>query len=106
MRYRQVSSVVARTVAGEHVLVPLGGPAKRVFTLSRTGKALWDRLKTWAMPSELEAVLIESFGGSRDQVQADVGGFVAALQRFGLLEVDLGVEECPVNGRCDPGSKR
>lgn len=88
-RYRQADGVAARTVAGEDVLVPLRGPTKRVFTLNRTGKVLWDGLAEGAGVLELEALLVERCGVSGKQVHADVAHFLSDMRRFCLIEVEV-----------------
>ncbi|MGI6496034.1 MAG: PqqD family protein [Kiritimatiellia bacterium] len=86
MRYRTHPDVVARSIAGESILVPLNEPARRIFTLSTTGRALWDRLEQdWATPEELEALLVERFKGPPGQVKTDVAAFLASMSDFRLV---------------------
>lgn len=85
MRYRQNPNVVARSIAGEDILVPLNEPSRRIFTLSRTGRALWDRLAEPAGAAELEGLLVTKFNGPPDVVRADVAKFLDAMFEFNLV---------------------
>ena len=86
MRYRQHPNVVARTVAGEDILVPLNEPARRIFTLTRTGRALWDRLSSPATAKELADLLVTGFGAPPSQVDDDVAAFLGDMAEFRLVE--------------------
>ncbi len=86
MRYRQNPNVVARTIAGEDILVPLNEPSRRIFTLSRTGRALWDRLAEPTDIAELESLLVTKFNGPPDVVHVDVGNFLDAMFEFNLVQ--------------------
>ena len=87
MRYARNPNVVARTVAGEDILVPLDEPARRIFTLSRTGRALWDRLAAPAEPAELEDLLVTRFKGPPEKVKADVAKFLDSMFEFNLVRI-------------------
>lgn len=86
MRYIQNPNVVARTIAGEDILVPLNEPSRRIFTLSQTGRALWDRLSEPAEVEELEKLLVTKFNGPPAVVHADVGKFLDAMFEFNLVQ--------------------
>ena len=86
MRYRTNPDVAARSIAGEDILVPLDEPARRIFTLSPTGRALWERLSQgWATPEELEHLLVTRFNGPPARVKADVATFLGNMADFHLV---------------------
>ena len=53
MKYCRKKDVVARSVAGENLLVPVHGCTKKVFTLNSVGERLWDLIETPRTADEL-----------------------------------------------------
>lgn len=84
--------VVARKVAGEVLLIPLGVAtlseerrSAELFVLNETGQFLWEQLATPASPSDLARKLIKEFDVSLDAATADAVAFVASLRGLGML---------------------
>lgn len=46
MKYSRQKNIVARTVAGETLLVPINECTKKIFTLNNAGIRLWEELAT------------------------------------------------------------
>lgn len=84
--------VVARKVAGEVLLIPLGAPtlseerrSAELFVLNDTGQFLWEQLATPASPSDLARNLIKEFDVSLETAIADAVAFVESLRGLGML---------------------
>ncbi len=88
MPIRARDRFVLRTIAGSHVLVPVG---ERVVdfgglvVLNETGRFLWERLAAGSEPELLIDDLVDSFAVSRDEATRDVTAFLAELSARGLL---------------------
>jgi len=86
MRYQRNNQVAARTVAGTHLLIPLGGAARSVYTLNATGCRLWELLAQPRTEASLAAALLESYELSAETAQHDVRVFLDDLVRLNLAE--------------------
>jgi coenzyme PQQ synthesis protein D (PqqD) len=91
-RYVRAPGVVARRVADEMVLVPVGtrseNPANRVadfFVLNETAEYLWGLLSSPRDEEELARHLIHEYEITSDRAHADVRALVDALQGYGAL---------------------
>ena len=75
--------VVARTIEGELILVPLtadvGDLNDDLFTLNGTGRAVWGLLDGRRTLAEVRDRLLDTWAGPPDTVAADVLGFAAEL---------------------------
>jgi hypothetical protein len=83
--------VIARTVAGETLLVPVGRKAaslQHIFLLNKVGSFLWSALDGQRTRDDLCGLLRSRFAVPSDRdVGADVDRFVAALSARGLVEL-------------------
>jgi len=81
--------VVARTIEGEVVIIPLvagiGDEEDELYTLNETGQAIWQKLDGQRTLREVAALLAETFEGSPGELEADVLGFASELTRRGIL---------------------
>ena len=75
--------VAWRETGGEIVILDLTGSV--YFGLNGTGARLWKRMLNGASKSDLVAQLIEDAQDWDVSMDADVEGFLADLDRFGLL---------------------
>ena len=87
MRYQQKNGIVARSVAGEHVLIPVQGCTRSVYTLNATGCVLWDLLEQAQTDEYLVEALGERYAIAREVAQLDVTAFLDDLTRMGLVVV-------------------
>lgn len=76
---------MARTVAGENLLVPINECTKKVFTLSSVGGRLWDELETPQSEDDLANALVERYGIALETALHDVRAFLGELQRLKLV---------------------
>jgi hypothetical protein len=91
-RWRRATSVIARRVAGETVLVPLAPRASdpefkgaRLFVLNETGEYLWSLLDSPRSSRELAQNLTLEFETAPEHAQADVEVFLVALRDIGAV---------------------
>lgn len=90
--YRRADGVVARTVAGELVLVctapPTAGATRApgdFFVLNEGGELLWGELAGGADIATLARRLTEEFDVGADQAEADALAFVEAGCSYGVV---------------------
>jgi hypothetical protein len=91
-RWHRATSVIARRVAGETVLVPLAARAAdpefksaRLFVLNETGEYLWSLLDSPRTSHELAQNLTLEFETAVGRAQADVEVFLAVLSDIGAV---------------------
>jgi hypothetical protein len=85
MRYQRKQDVVARTVAGEHILIPVQGCTRSVYTLNPTGCHLWDLLGEEKSADDLADALVGRHAIPRETACHDVAAFLQELSRMGLI---------------------
>jgi sensor domain CHASE-containing protein len=74
---------VLRNVAGENIVVPIGGEAVNfngVLTLNKSGKMLWESLSKGATLEELIAKIVSVYEVDEKTAKADVLAFLKKLQ--------------------------
>jgi coenzyme PQQ synthesis protein D (PqqD) len=91
-RWRRASSVIARRVAGEMVLVPLAArtsdpefKSARLFVLNETGEYLWSLLDAPRSSLELAQNLTLEFETAVGRAHSDVEVFLTALRDIGAV---------------------
>ena len=87
MTYRRRDDVVARSVAGENLLIPVHGCTDSVYTLNVTGCHLWDLLAEDQTADHLAMALTQRYQISREAALADVRIFLADMLRMQLVTV-------------------
>jgi hypothetical protein len=91
-RYAPSQDVVAREIEGELIIVPLaagiGDMEDELFTLNKTGRAIWDRLDGQKTLQDIVTDLCAEFSAPAAAITQDVAGFTAELlKRRMLVEV-------------------
>lgn len=91
-RWHRATSVIARRVAGETVLVPLASrtsdpefKSARLFVLNETGEYLWSLLDSPRSSLELAQNLTLEFETAASRAHSDVEVFLAALRDIGAV---------------------
>jgi hypothetical protein len=87
--YRRDSSVVAREIAGETILVPIRGDLarmQRIFTLNPVGACVWGNIDGEKSLGDVRDNLLERFDAERKQVEQDVMEFINEVREAGLIE--------------------
>ena len=80
---------VARSIAGEHFLVPLGEAARQfsgMFALNEVGAFLWERIPAAADEEELVDRVLQEYDVDTTTAQKDVREFLDGLRSMGILE--------------------
>jgi len=87
--YMPSEDIVAREIEGELIIVPLvagiGDLEDELFTLSETGKAIWDQLDGKTSLSKVIAALGQEFEAPPNEIESDVLGLVQELVRRRML---------------------
>lgn len=78
---------ILRTVAGETVVLPVGGVTDfdMMITLNDTGKFLWERLTVGAEEADLVKDLLAEYDVTEEQATKSVAAFVARLKELNFL---------------------
>ena len=84
--------MVARSVAGENLLVPVQGGSEKVFTLNKVGSWLWVAIESPRSAEELAEALVEHYRIAREVADADVRVFLDDMVRLGLVDSGTGQE--------------
>jgi hypothetical protein len=85
MTYRRRENVVARAVAGENVLIPVGGCTESLYTLNAAGCRIWDWLAEPRTADELATSLAAHYGITQETASRDVRAFLADVTRMDLV---------------------
>ncbi len=81
-------NVILRTVAGEHMLVPVGDTVFQyngIFMLTDSGKLLWDNIRNGAEKEELVKVLMSEYEINEATAEKDVAEFLEKLQSYEII---------------------
>lgn len=81
-------NVILRTVAGEHMLVPVGDTVFQyngIFMLTDSGKLLWDKIREGAESEELVKALIEEYEIDEETASKDVSEFLERLKSYEII---------------------
>jgi len=81
--YEPSTDLVARDIEGELIIIPLvsgiGDIEDELLSLNGTGRSIWDRLDGRKKLGEVVSELGAEFDEPREQIEADVVGFVSEL---------------------------
>ena len=90
--WARATSVIARRVAGEMVLVPVANrtsdpefKSARLYVLNETGEYLWSLLATPCTSADLARNLTLAFETTAGRAHSDVDVFLAALRDIGAV---------------------
>ena len=90
--WQRASTVIARRVAGETVLVPLAKraddpefKAARLYVLNETGEYLWSLLDSPKTTADLARNLSLAYETTASRAHSDVDVFLAALRDIGAV---------------------
>jgi hypothetical protein len=87
--YRPSEDIVARTIEGEIIIVPLvsgiGDLEDELYTMNETGRAIWERLDGKKRLKDVLAELSAEFEAPAGEIEKDVIGLVEELLRRKIL---------------------
>lgn len=87
-RYQRTEEFVARTIAGETVLVPIRrqiGDLESIYTLNEVATFIWERLAEPSTVAEIALALEEAFTGDPAEMRRDLGEFLTELLDLGAI---------------------
>ena len=80
--------VILRSVAGEHMLIPVGETVfeyNGIFMLTESGKLLWENIEKGADEEALKDLLMKEYEIDSDTASNDVKEFIEMLKTFGII---------------------
>ena len=80
---------VARSIAGEHFLVPIGEAARQfsgMFALNELGAFLWEAIPGAVDEAELVDRVLDEYEVDQATARQDVSEFLDNLRAMGILE--------------------
>jgi hypothetical protein len=88
LRYQRTEEFVARTIAGETVLVPIRrqiGDLESIYTLNEVATFIWERLAKPSTLAEIALALDAAFAGDSAEMRADLEEFLGELLDLGAV---------------------
>ena len=82
---------ILRTIAGEHLLIPVGEAAisvKGMIALSESGALIYEKLRDGCSKEELITVLTSEYEVSEEEVLRDVEAFLDQMRQLNMLVED------------------
>jgi len=86
MHYCRKKNVIMRSVAGTHLLVPVNGFTRKVYTLNAAGCRLWELIEQPHTEDKLAQALAEQYAIPRETALWDVRSFLKDMKKMDLLE--------------------
>lgn len=82
------TQVVLRSVAGEYILIPVGGEtaqADKIFALNETSAAAVNALIDGGDENAMLAAVLKEFDVEEDVARRDIAELIEKLREFGLV---------------------
>ncbi|MFC2071723.1 PqqD family protein [Chloroflexota bacterium] len=89
--YHKDSSMVARKIANEVILVPIRqnvGDLQYIYTLNEVGARIWELLGGEVTVADIVSALCNEYEVDRAQVEADIVDFLVQLESIGAIAPD------------------
>jgi len=89
IRYQRSEEFIARTIAGETVLVPIHrqiGDLESIYTLNAVATFIWERLTRPTTTAEISLALQAAFTGDPTEMRADLDEFLRELLDLGAIK--------------------
>jgi hypothetical protein len=83
-KFCRKKDIVARSVAGAHLLVPVHECTRSVYTLNATGCRLWDLIALPRTEDELAGTLAKEYRIPHETARQDVQAFLNEMVRMNL----------------------
>ena len=91
-RYMKVNNqFILRTIADEHLLIPVGEAAisvKGLIALSESGALLYEKLKSGCSKEELVLALTSEYEVSEGEALRDIDAFIGQMKQLNMIEED------------------
>ena len=86
--YRKNPDVVARSIAGELLLVPIRGKVadmKWIFSLNPVGELIWQELDAEKSIDDIRDRVVSEFDVTREAAMSDIEDFISELLQANLI---------------------
>lgn len=86
--YVPSENIVAREIQGELIIVPITsgiGDDDDIFTLNKTGRAIWDRMDGKKSLNDIAQELAVEFEGLEEEIKKDVLGMAEELLKRKMI---------------------
>ncbi len=87
--YVPSEEVVAREIQGEFIIIPITADAadseEAIFTMNKTGKAIWDKLDGKNTLDNIAEKLRKEFKAKPEEIEKDVAGFTRELLKRKMI---------------------
>ncbi len=88
-RYKISKDVVAREIEGEFIIVPVTSAIEAdedaLFSLNKTGKAIWERIDGEKTVRVIAQELSGRFDASLEEIESHIQGFIKELLRRKMI---------------------
>ena len=87
-RYDKSSSIVARKIAGELILVPIRktvGDIDSIYALNDVGRRIWELLDGEKSVAEIRDTIVAEFETTHEEAEADLLEFLQGLEQVGAV---------------------
>ncbi len=87
-RFGKVGEYVARSVAGETIVVPIRsnvGDLDSIYTFNEVGALIWSLIDGSRTVDEIAGAVVDEFDVDLDEARRDVVQFVSTLSEAGLV---------------------
>ena len=81
---------IKRTIAGEHMLVPVGQSAMEhpgLFAMNETASFIWDILQECSDTDQIVERLLEEYDTDEETARKDMNTFIGKLSELDMIEV-------------------
>jgi len=87
--YFQNDDIIVREIEGEYLMIPIasgiGDMEDEMYTLNRTGIAIWEKLSPEKTLETVINELCEEYDGDKEQIEDDVVGLIEELFRRNIV---------------------
>ena len=87
--YSKESSIVARQIAGEFILVPIrqsAGEVESIYTLNEVGTRIWELLDGQRSLVQIRDLLVDEFEVSPEEAEIDLLEFMQGLESVAAVQ--------------------
>jgi len=88
LRFVKDSSVVARKIAEELILVPISrraGDVESIYTANEVAARIWELIDGKNRVDQIRDVIVDEFEVSREKAEADLLEFLQQLKKIGAV---------------------
>ncbi len=89
-RYQQNGRVVARSVRGDRILVPMASSEETldsIYVLNETAAFMWDQMVAACTAAEIASRLVDAYDVEEEQAKVDTGVVLDDLLALNAVEV-------------------